>query len=177
MAITQKNLPPQGAAVPVYENDPYPGITAKPLQSPDFVNIKPKNPLLSLRWCNRVAGEGQRLDQVTYAGFRPVKADEVYIPSSKGPIPCPESMVRDGKVLYGDLILMAIPKVDYEGALKNNWLRAVNRMNPNSAMSTGKDQLSKTMKEAGVPTSALKDKLSLFQPSTKDIETGEKASQ
>jgi hypothetical protein len=174
MAITQNNLPAsqRGAAVQVDPNDPYPNVTGKPLQMPDFVDIKPKNPLLTIRWCNRVAGDGQRMDQVTYAGFRPAKPDEVVM---KNGTPLQSSLVRDGKIIYGDLQAMIIPKADYDGALKYNWQRAVNRMNPNANRETGKAELKKVLNEAGV-RSDLSKKLSTFQPSDAEIEAGEKAS-
>jgi hypothetical protein len=156
-------------------DDPYPSVTARPLQMPDFVDIKPVNPLLTLRWCNRVAGGGQRLDQVTYAGFIPVKPEEVKYPNGK---PLPPSMIKNGQVLMGDLILMKIDKASYDGALKYNWGRAVSRMRPGEAIRTGQAKLQETLKESGISnTNALRDKLKVFQPSDAEIEAGEKAGQ
>ena len=176
MAITSDNLPvsQRGAAVKVDPNDPYPSVTARPLQMPDFVDIKPVNPMVTLRWCNRVAGEGQRLDQVTFAGFVPVKPEEVKYPNGK---PLPPSMIKNGQVHMGDLILMKIDKASYDGALKYNWQRAVDRMHPGSNQKQGRQDLSNSLKEAGVrQTPDLLKKLSTFQPSDAEIEAGEKSS-
>lgn len=173
MALTSDNLPEsqRGAAVRGGVKDPYPSVTARPLQMPDFVDIKPKNPMVSLRWCNRVAGEGQRLDQVTYAGFVPVKPDEVTYPNGK---PIPSSLIKNGQVLLGDLILMKIDKAMYDGALKYNWERAVDRMRPGQAQRQGRQDLANTLKEAGVrQTPDILKKLSTFQPTDAEIEAGE----
>ena len=175
MAVTSNNLPPsqQGAAVRIDPNDPYPTVTARPLQMPDFVDIKPKNPLLALRWCNRVAGEGQRLDQVTYAGFLPAKPEDVMYPNGK---PIPSSLVKNGQVILGDLVLMKIDKSMYDGALKYNWQRAVERMKPGTAVRQGKQDVNSALKESGDRmTPDLQKKLSVFQPSDAEIEAGEKA--
>lgn len=176
MAITSDNLPEsqRGAAVRAGVSDPYPSVTARPLQMPDFVDIKPVNPQLALRWCNRVAGEGQRLDQVTYAGFVPVKPEEVRYPNGK---PIPSSLIKNGQVLLGDLILMKIDKSMYEGALKYNWERAVDRMRPGTAVRQGKQDVNNALKESGVRiTPDLQKKLSVFQPTDAEIEAGESKS-
>lgn len=174
MAITSDNLPEnqRGAAVRGGLTDPYPTVTARPLQMPDFVDIKPKNPLIALRWCNRVAGEGQRLDQVTYAGFIPVKPEEVTYPSGK---PIPSSLIKNGQVILGDLILMKIDKASYDGALKYNWQRAVDRMHPGAAQRQGRQDLNNVLKEIGANKPEILKKLSTFQPSDAEIEAGEKA--
>jgi len=176
MAITSDNLPSnlRGAPVRMDPNDPYPSVTARPLQMPDFVDIKPKNPQIALRWCNRVAGEGQRLDQVTYAGFVPVKPDEVSYPNGK---PIPSSLIKNGQIHLGDLILMKIDKSMYDGALKYNWERAVDRMSPKSNQRQGKADLANALKESGVrQTPDLLKKLSTFQPTDAEIEAGETSS-
>lgn len=180
MAITSDNLPEnqRGAAVKINPNDPYPEVTARPLQMPDFADIKPLNPQVALRWCNRVAGEGQRLDQVTFAGFVPVKPDEVRLVDPYGkPKTIPTSMIKNGQVHMGDLILMKIDKASYDGALKYNWQRAIDRMRPGTAQRQGRQDLNNTLKEAGVrPTPDLLKKLSTFQPSDAEIAAGENAS-
>lgn len=171
MPITRQNMRTDVAMNSV--SDPFPGVEARPLQMPDFINIKPKNPLLSFRFVNRIAGEGQRLDQMTYAGFVPVKPEECVMANGS---PLSPSLVKDGKVIFGDLICMKIPKTQYEGALKYNWSRAVDRMHPSAAVKTGKKELSKSLSEAGagrVPD--LQKKLSVFQPSSKEVQDSERA--
>ena len=107
---------------------PYEQIEAKPLRSPNFINLVPKNPNLSLFWGNRAVGEkesGLRYDQLIAMGFVPAKPEDVL--SNLGQ-PCPPSICRDGRVMYGDLILLKIPRVDYVGALKWNEQNARNRI-------------------------------------------------
>jgi len=133
--ITSKNLPPvqRPGAVntsppptplglkPAAEvRIPYSQIEAKPLRAPNFINLAPKNPNLSLFWGNRSVGEkesGLRYDQLIAMGFIPAKPEDVT--TSEG-LTCPPSICRDGRIMYGDLILLKIPRVDYVGALKWN---------------------------------------------------------
>jgi hypothetical protein len=128
--ITSSALPPnmQPGAHPslqpqVEKEIPYSDIVAKPLRPPNFMNMKHKNPNMSLFWGNRAVGEkesGLRYDQLIAMGFVPVKPEEVMQISEGKLIPCPPSIARDGRVLYGDLILLKIPKVDYIGSQKWN---------------------------------------------------------
>jgi hypothetical protein len=134
--LTSKNLPPsqQPGAIktsppsglpPVPPTSveaaiPYEQIEAKPLRSPNFINLKPKNPNMSLFWGNRAVGEkesGLRYDQLIAMGFVPALPADVL--TSEGGI-CPPSICRDGRVMYGDLILLKIPRAAYIGALKWN---------------------------------------------------------
>jgi len=80
--ITNKNLPPtqqsQAGVVPTPPS--YEQIEAKPLRSPNFLNLKPKNPNMSLYFGNRAVGEkesGLRFDQLIAMGFRPARPEEV----------------------------------------------------------------------------------------------------
>lgn len=166
MAMTNNN--PSPAVSSHDSNDPFPDIEARPLQLPDFVNLRAKNPNVSLRWVNRAAGDGQRLDEMTFAGFIPVKPFEICMPDGKEVLP---SFVRDGKIIRGDLILMKISRVQYEGALKYNWKRAVNRLHPSTQLKNGQAQLSKGIRETGVPSSigrTLASKLQAFRPGAGD---------
>lgn len=179
MAITSDKVPtpPSPATLRVDPNDPYPGITARPLQMPDFINIKPKNSALSLRFVNRVAGNGQRYDQMKYAGFVPVTPDEVYMPGANGQqMPIDKSLIEDGKVIFGDLIVMKIAKNLYEGALKYNWQRSINRLHPKAQLQTGKAKLREAIQEVGGQASRIPDlnkKLSAFRPSDSEIAKAE----
>jgi hypothetical protein len=99
---------------------PYEQIEAKPLRAPNFISLKPKNPNLSLFWGNRAVGEkesGLRYDQLIAMGFVPAKPEDVL--TLEG-LTCPPSICRDGRIMYGDLILLKIPRTDYVGALKWN---------------------------------------------------------
>jgi hypothetical protein len=123
--ITSKNLPPiqqpsAGVQPPVEKPLSYSQIEAKPLRSPNFLNLRPKNPNMSLYFGNRAVGDkesGLRYDQLIAMGFRPAKPDEVLTMQGK---PIPDSILRDGRVMYGDLILLIMPRNDYIGAQKFN---------------------------------------------------------
>jgi hypothetical protein len=166
MAMT--NQTNQAPAVTIDTDDPFPGIEARPLQLPDFVNLKPRNPLMVIRWVNRVAGEGQRLDEMTFAGFVQAKPEDVTMPDGK---PVLQSFIRNGQVIRGDLIAMLLPKVTYNGALKYNWRRAISRLHPASQLKTGQNQLKRAVQQQGVPPSVgrtLASKLQAFRPGTSE---------
>jgi hypothetical protein len=128
--LTSSSLPPQmqpsahpSIQPPLEKELSYQDIVAKPLRPPNFMNMKHKNPNVSLFWGNRAVGEkesGLRYDQLIAMGFVPVKPDEVMQIMEGRLIPCPQSIARDGRVLYGDLILLKIPKADYIGSQKWN---------------------------------------------------------
>jgi hypothetical protein len=150
-------------------SDPFPGIEARPLQLPDFVNIKSKNPALSFRWVNRavgVQGSTQRLDEMIFAGFVPVKPEEACMPNGTAIM---ANLIKDGKIIRGDLILMKIPRVQYEGALKYNWERSIARMHPDRQLQTGKKQLATAVSQAGVGVPrSVAGKLQAFRPGSSD---------
>lgn len=150
--ITSKNLPPVqrpgGIPTPpglppkpqasVEVAIPYEQIEAKPLRAPNFISLKPKNPTLCLYWGNRAVGEkesGLRYDQLIAMGFVPASPMDVM--TLAGGV-CPPSICRDGRIMYGDLILLKIPRVDYIGALKWNEQSARQRVRkPGVAIDTG----------------------------------------
>jgi hypothetical protein len=166
MAMTNNSNPSQ--ALTFDSKDPYPEVEARPLQMPDFVNLKPKNPAISFRWVNRsvgVQGSTQRLDEMIYAGF--VYATALDVQGTVMP-----NLLKDGKIIRGDLVLMKMPKVQYEGALKYNWKRAVHRLHPGQQLNVGRQQLSKAVGEVGVPREVgktLVSKLEAFRPNTAEI--------
>lgn len=170
MTIVNNSLKSKVATVNL--NDPFPGIEARPLQRTDFVNIKAKNPMISLRYVNRVAGNGQRLDQMVYAGFVPVRPDEVLMENGS---PLSPSLIRDQQVIFGDLICMKIDRKIYDGAKKHNWKRAVDRLHPSAQVQTGREQLNMAIREkgaGGIPN--LNQKIQAFRPSTGEMEKLEK---
>ena len=131
-AITSKNLPTPPVAVKSIQPPlaspqqvevqqiPYDQIVAKPLRAPNFISLKPKNPNMSLFWGNRSVGEkesGMRYDQLIAMGFLPAKPDQVLTMNKQ---PVPPSLCRDGRIMYGDLILLIISREDYVGVLKWN---------------------------------------------------------
>jgi hypothetical protein len=156
--------------------DPFPGIEARPLQLPDFVNVKPKNPGVSFRWVNRSVGikeSTQRLDEMIFAGFIPVRPDEALIPNPEtGKLtPIPPNLIKDGKIIRGDLILMKIDSKAYNGALKYNWERSIARLHPDRQLQTGRKQLATAVSQQGVPAGmarTLASKLQAFRPGSTD---------
>jgi hypothetical protein len=160
MAMTNQRTPEEYV-------DPYPGIEARPLSLPDFVNIKPRNPSHSFRWVNRavgVAASTQRLDEMIYAGFVPVKPEEALMPGNK---PIMSNLIKNGQIIRGDLILMKIDRVAYEGALKYNFERSIARMHPDRQLQTGKKQLATAVAGTGAPRT-IAAKLQAFRPGTSD---------
>jgi hypothetical protein len=164
MAMT--NQAPRNA-ITLDTRDPYPEVEARPLQLPDFVNMKPKNPDIRFRWVNRsvgVQGSTQRLDEMIYAGF-------VYaVPADVQGTVLP-NLIKDGKIIRGDLVLMKMPRSQYDGALKYNWARSIARLHPASQLKTGQNQLCKAVSEQGVPAAvgrSLASKLQAFRPGTSE---------
>jgi hypothetical protein len=167
--ITSKALRPavSEAQIETFEGDPYPNIQARPLQMPEFTDVKPVNPMHSLRWVDRVAGNGQRFDQMKYAGFTVCKPEEARMRNN---MPIEASMIKDTQVIYGSLILMKIDRKLYEGALKYNWVRSVNRLHPKAQLQAGKAKLNEAIKESGaarIPD--LAKKLQAFRPSDAEV--------
>ena len=100
------------------------GIEARPLVSLDVIRqVQSKNPALTLYWGNKNAGEGLRYNQLIAGGFVPARPDQLHMLDGKKPIP--PSMVKEGHVMYGDLIAMLIGTTEYIAALKQNALRAI----------------------------------------------------
>lgn len=163
--ITSKNVPtPQPppsstapAAVAVKTDEI---IVAKPLQQPDFVNLRPRNPEIMFRWVNRAAGDGQRLDQMVASGFALAVATDV--------IGLPPSLLRDGRIINGDLILMKIDRKTYLGALKYNEQRALaQRGTSKTNLEVGKKNLRETV---GAMPTELQKKINVFVPSQTETE-------
>lgn len=163
VGITSANLPPTippgqttataTPAVPSVSVDA--DIVARPLVSPDFTNIKPKNPAMSLRGINRLAMGGQRFEEAKIQGFVVCKPSDI--------LEIPNTMtVKDNTVIYGDLIYMMMTREKYVGALKYNEQIARNRVQKQEVMGQAHEHLTTALNE--VPGSrANKSKVSLFQ--------------
>jgi hypothetical protein len=133
--ITSKNLPQDSkttiAKPTAFTKEPivnYDNVVAKPLRTPNFLNLKHRMPNMSLYWGNRAVGEKEsllRYNQLIAMGFQPCKPEEVTDQTGN---PCPSELAKDNRVMYGDLILLKIPKKDYLGALKYNEERALARV-------------------------------------------------
>jgi hypothetical protein len=164
--MTMVNSKDQTLAKTVDPNNPYPDVQARPLQMPDFVNLRPRNPNVAFRWINRsvgAAGSTQRLDEMIYAGFVPATAVDAVMPDGKPVMP---NLIKDGKIIRGDLILCKIDRAQYEGALKYNWERSIARLHPARQLQTGRSQLSKAVSGhiPGNMQKTIAQKLQAFRP-------------
>lgn len=168
--MTMVNAKEQTLAKTVDPNNPYPDVVARPLQMPDFVNLRPKNPNHALRWINRsvgAAGSTQRLDEMMFAGFIPCTPLDVVMPDGK---PVMANLVKDGKIIRGDLMCCKIDKSAYDGALKYNWERSIARLHPNRQLQTGRSQLSKAVSGhiPGNMQKTIAQKLQAFRPGSNE---------
>jgi hypothetical protein len=171
-AITSKNLPPQQ---PVVDKElSYGEIEAKPLRAPNLVNLVPRQPNMSLYFGNRAVGEresGMRYDQLIAMGFVPAKPDQVWMRNDGKLLPIPPSMVRDGRIMQGDVILLIMPKADYVGALKWNEQSARQRVKKPGVAITGDTQKSDSRLQpgnAGIPNHPL---ISSFVPNLAEVDS------
>jgi hypothetical protein len=184
--LTSKNLPPSqqpGRGLPSVPPPsveialPYDQIEAKPLRAPNFINLKAKNPNLSLFWGNRAVGEkesGLRYDQLIAMGFVPATPTDVLTLEGKT---CPPSICKDGRIMYGDLILLKIPRADYVGALKWNEQNARLRMKkPGVTIEGGKSehQASDSRIQPTSALTSLPSKVSMYVPPLAEVDAATK---
>jgi hypothetical protein len=171
---------PPGLTPSVEIQIPYEQIEAKPLRSPNFLNLKPKNPNMSLFFGNRSVGEkesGLRYDQLIAMGFVPAKPEDVITNLGQ---PCPPSLVRDGRIMYGDLILLKMPRADYVGNQKWNEQNARLRMRKpgvtlegGSAEHQAADGRLQPQAALNIPA-ALKNKIGLYVPDITEVDAATK---
>ena len=170
-AVTSQNVPTPGvpplppvqaaeAAKQAEARLPDEAIEARPLVLPDYTDLRPRNPLLQFRWVNRVAGEGQRLYQMEAMGFIKVTSKDVVGPDGK---PIPEYLIKNGQVVYGDLVLMKIERNKYQGALRYNEQRAVARISKEAFLKRAQKMVGEELKKGGAPP-ATQAKISTFVP-------------
>lgn len=180
-AVTSKNvptpgvppLPPAQAAVVAQQAAarlPDEDIEARPLVLPDYTDLRPRNPLLQFRWVNRVAGEGQRMYQMEAMGFIKVTSKDVVGPDGK---PVPDYLIKNGQIVYGDLVLMKISRKAYLGALKYNEQRAVARISEAAFLKRARKIVSEELKKGGAGAGAqaeVAQKITTFVPGQAETE-------
>ena len=135
-------------------------IEARPLVLPNFDNIsavKQKNKNVSLRWVNRIAP--MRMAQMHAMGFVNATTADVDVPAT---------MLKDGAIIVGDLILMKIARTIYMGALKHNQQKAVERLSKPVDVERGKQTLAQQV-PAGVPPDTQR-KATVFTPTQAEID-------
>lgn len=135
-------------------------ITAQDLSAPDFLHFKPANPNHSLRWVNRIAGNGTRYETMRASGCRNALVADIHKDT-----PVPEMYLKDGAIINHDIILVVFDRAAYEGRLKLNEQRATERLRPGSAaMASGSKELAQALNEVeGSPGN--KSKIGLFPAS------------
>lgn len=164
-AITSANLPkPPVQPVAVPEDEP---IVAKPLVDADFTKIKPKDPAMSLLFGNRIANKGLRIEDLLARGFRVARPDEVVTQDGR---PISKGLIVDGHVQRGDLLLLIIPKKDYQGQLMHNEQTARQRVSKAANASKGREELKNALKEVGGMPMRYRGKIGVFVPNTSDYE-------
>jgi hypothetical protein len=153
-ALTTANLPKPPIEPPVEggSRDEFAGIRAKPLFGSDPTTVVSLNPSLSFRWVNRLAKDGLSATQWEARGMRYAAATDAK---------CPHALFRDGRFIYGDLILMCMPRTDYLGALKHNDETARRRVAHANQLRAGKAMLQEEV-NAG-KGSAIHKRPGLFQ--------------
>jgi hypothetical protein len=165
--ITNASVPqvPVNVAAPqstqVKPPEPVPvSITAQDLTAPDFLHFRPANPAHSLRWVNRIAGNGTRYETMRAAGGRNAKVEDIHKDT-----PVPTTYLKDGAIINHDIILVVFDRAAYEGRLKQNEQRALSRLNPTqTALNSGSKELSQALNEVeGSATN--KAKIGLFPAS------------
>lgn len=144
------------------ELEAFAGIDAKPLVMQSLLDkIKPKSPEIVFYWGNRVAGDGLRLNQHMAVGWEAAKVEDCKIPP-------PTSMVRDGRIMYGDLICLKMSKQRYYAALKQNHNNAVALGNRGRAQSEG--QKSAQAEVNRIVPNEIAQKIKFFVPTDKEVD-------
>ena len=161
MTMTTGNKPEE-AKLP----DAWAGIEAKPLRTLDVLeHVRPRNPAMELYWGNYGIGGGLRWNQLLFAGFVAAKPEELGIKPAMKPIP--KEMIKEGRVIYGDLCAMLISKPLYQGALKHNALTAIDRGN---RLRQREDIQAVKQSIVGRAPNEIAKKLTVFTPSESEVD-------
>jgi hypothetical protein len=174
--ITSKNLsgPPSvvhnaSEAVHIAENELDELLEASPLVTPDFLNLVPAKSDISIRWINFAVGDQKstlRYDQCVAAGFVNALPGDARTASGK---PIPPSLVKDGKIIYGDVILMKIGRNAYLGALKANRNKALRRGMRSETSRQGINEVRSAISKANPPKDVLR-KIVPYVPGEKELD-------
>lgn len=160
MTMTNATVPSY-AALKSPEMEAFAGIEARAMDVPEVMDLKPSNPMNIFRFVNRTAGDGLRFNQMQNGGFVVAKESDVK--------DCPKNLLRNGQIIYGDLILMMTSKERYYGALKYNHNKAIQRGNRNQVLSQQQKQVQHDINAGGPPSQA--GKLSTFIPGEAELKT------
>lgn len=136
-------------------------IEARPLTLPNTLDVKLKNPNLAVKWVNRVAGGGRRIQDHLAMGFVMATPSDVDLPAS---------MLKDGKYVDGDVVLMKIDRIKYVAALKYNELKAVQRVERKDQTQRARNNVREALAEVGAPAELAK-KVQAFVPSQDETDS------
>jgi hypothetical protein len=145
-----------------------PNIVAKPLTSSTdpFFNLRPKNPEVMFRGITHtvITKDGPsfvRFEQAKAQGYQVATAADVV-----GAVPA--SLLREGKIINGDLILMKISSAAYRGALKWKDQQAIRATQKVGVADQAKNEIQRAAQETNMPQ-RLSRKLNPFAPSGSEI--------
>ena len=144
-------------------------IIACPLQMPNFLDVRSKDPNYRLRWVNCKAQGGARYDAACAMGFRKAIPQEVVGLNSN-------IMIAGDGIKYFDVILMAIETKKLLGHYKWNFLRSASRVQKSGqeAMQRARQDVQSGLRQEGVPQEAFQNpgerpKLDFYIPGDKEI--------
>jgi hypothetical protein len=128
-------------------------IIAKPLGFDSSLDVSKDitNKNCYYRWVNRYGGELRRYQECISLGYVNATPKDVRIKD--------ESMLRDGCIVVGDLILMKMDKAKAFGAMKANVLRAEAMVKPKSVLNKLQQDVGKA---TNAPADFLAEKVSFF---------------
>lgn len=144
-------------------------IIAVPLQMPNFLDLRAKDPNYRLRWVNCKAQGGVRFDQAQAMGFRVARKEEVMGLNSN-------IMIAPDGIKYHDVILMIIETKKILGHYKYNFLRSASRVQRSGqeAMQRAKQDVQAGLRHEGISQSAFQTpgeapKLDFYIPGDKEL--------
>jgi hypothetical protein len=144
-------------------------VIACPLQMPNFLDVRSRDPNYRLRWVNFKAQSGARYDAACAMGFRKAVAKEVVGLNSS-------IMIAGDGIKYYDVILMAIETKKLLGHYKWNFMRSVARVKHvgQEALQRAKQDVQSGLRQEGVSQEAFQNpgerpKLDFYIPGDKEI--------
>lgn len=145
-----------------------PNIVARPLTSSTdpFFSLRPKNPNVVFRGINYCV---QTKDGPSYMRFEQAKA-QGYVAATPADVQgaVPASLLKEGKIINGDLILMMIDKSTYRGALKWKDQQAIRATQATGQREQGDAEIKRAAAETNMP-GKLSRKLSTYAPSQSEL--------
>lgn len=158
--MAQKQRPTQITADELDES-----IIAKPLVTPDFANIKSKNPNVSFRWIEFKAQDGLRFSQAQAQGWTVATEADIVVDGVISPYR------KDGgsKFINGDIILMKMDRGRYLGALKHKHQVAAALNDASVLRTVTAKQTVSALENAGAAKGSNLGKMTVFTPGAADL--------